>query len=431
MEVHELAEKIRTARENKQVTNELVYESIDWCNSHTDEMDLSNKDYDYIYNYIVRCMMGTKQLRVWDEKSFNVIVNYLAKDCLKNWSLNHTTSIKILDKEEYEKRNGGKSNAVCVPHDDDTYTIEYSPTVKTMVLSGNSAQILRGLQIVFHEIVHALQNTKIKKDVPSPEGYLMALETIARKQAPEIYDENWSSMLKENHAEKIGLNMAIIYIKNFAPDLYKLYDQEEIENKMKEYDVRYYDGKIDVYGKSKKGIAQIDKACSIYVSLHPEIIKTYPVLHYGFNLDGTKKTLKQLLEERKELIEQGKSVEGVNKFYATLANYKNYVKDTPGGTKEELLYLREYILETGTDDEFIYGLMEYRLRNNTKMESDKIEGFVQGYRNSAAKIRSERKEQNIIGEDIGKAGVTASVIECDKIARDINTMQQTKENIHE
>ena len=37
----------------------------------------------------------------------------------------------------------------------------------------------------------------------------MALETIARKYIPVFYKINYSQLLKENHAEKTGLKMAL------------------------------------------------------------------------------------------------------------------------------------------------------------------------------------------------------------------------------
>ncbi len=395
MDAQELAEKLRSAFKSKQVTRELFQETVEWCKSHTGEMDLSNNDHSYLYTHATDYLMKHNQMIQWDENDVNVIVNFFAKRALKDFKLDQNTSIEILSREEYDKRNRGNTHAVCVNHGDNTYTIEYSPNIIDQLLSKDINQILRGFQVVFHEIVHSLQNTTMRKEgVNSPETYLMAMETLARKQAPEIYNANYEHLLKENHAEKIGLELAIFHIKQFAPDLYKQYDPKKIEEGKKQYDARYYDGKIDLFGKSRRGTAQIDKACSQYVALHPEVLETYPVLQLGFNLDGTKKTLQQLLEERQQFIAEGKPVDKVNELYTTLANYKNYVKGTPGGTKEELLFLCEYVRETGTDDEFIYDLMGYRLRNTT-MEPSQIEGFIQRERDTAAQIRAEREEQEI------------------------------------
>jgi len=58
---------------------------------------------------------------------------------------------------------------------------------------------------------------------------------------------------------------------------------------MQQYDSNFYEGKIDLYGASRKSTSQIDKACSQYIAIHPEVLKKFPVLQMGFNLDGTKK----------------------------------------------------------------------------------------------------------------------------------------------
>ena len=395
MDEHELTEKMKTAFKGKQMTKELFQEALDWCNVNTENMDLTNTDHFYLYLTATRYLMKPNQVLEWNESDVNIVMNFMAKRALRDFHLNQNTSIEILNREEYDQRNRGTSRAVCVDRGDNTYDIEYSPDVKDLLLSRDTGKILRGFQILFHEIVHALQNTTIRKEgVNSAETYLMAMETIARKQSPEIYDANYAHLLKENHAEKLGLEIAMINIQHLGPDLYSLYHQDVVEQMKKKYDARYYEGKIDLFGKSRRCSAQIDKACTQFVGKRPDVLKEFPVLQWGFNIDGTKKTLEQLLIERQSLLDEGKPVDKVNQLFNTLANYKNFVKGTPGGTKEELCYLVDFVAETGTDDEFIFALMEYRLKNTT-MIPEKIAKFMQGQRSFAQKVRREREEQEI------------------------------------
>lgn len=393
MDEHELTEKMKAAFKGKQMTKELFQEALDWCNANTENMDLTNDDHFYLYLTATRYLMKPNQVLEWNESDVNIVMNFMAKRALRDFHLNQNTSIEILNREEYDSRNRGNSRAVCVSHGDNTYHIEYSPDVKELLLSRDTGKILRGFQTLFHEIVHALQNTTMRKEgVNSPETYLMAMETLAREQAPEIYDANYAHLLKENHAEKLGLEIAMQNIQLLGPDLYSLYHQDVIEQMKKDYDARYYEGKIDLFGKSRRGSAQIDKACTQFVGKRPDILKEFPVLQWGFNIDGTKKTLEQMLVERQSLLDEGKPVDKVNQLFNTLANYKNFVKGTPGGTKEELCYLVDFIAETGTDDEFIFDLMEYRLKNTT-MTPEKIAEFMEGQRSFAQKVRREREEQ--------------------------------------
>ena len=393
MDEHELTEKMKAAFKGKQMTKELFQETLDWCNANTENMDLTNTDHFYLYLTATRYLMKPKQVLEWNESDVNIVMNFMAKRALRDFHLNQNTSIEILNREEYDQRNRGTSRAVCVDHGDNTYHIEYSPDVKDLLLSRDTGKILRGFQTLFHEIVHALQNTTIRKEgVHAAETYLMAMETLAKKQAPEIYDANYAHLLKENHAEKLGLEIAMQNIQLLGPDLYSLYHQDVIEQMKKDYDARYYEGKIDLFGKSRRGSAQIDKACTQFVRKRPEVLKEFPVLQWGFNIDGTKKTLEQLLVERQSLLDEGKPVDKVNQLFNTLTNYKNFVKGTPGGTKEELIYLVDFVAETGTDDEFIFDLMEYRLKNTT-MTPEKIAEFMEGQRSFAQKVRREREEQ--------------------------------------
>lgn len=398
MDEHELTEKMKAAFKGKQMTKELFQEALDWCNNNTGSMDLTNPDHYYLYVTATRYLMIPNHILEWSENDVNIVMNFMAKRALKYLHLSQKTSIEMLDSEEYAQRKRGTSIAVCVDKGDDTYCIEYSPKVKDLLLSRDTGKILRGFQILFHEIVHALQNSIMRKEgVNAAVTYLMAMETLARRQAPEIYDTNYSHLLKENHAEKLGLEMAMQNIQILGPDLYSLYHQDVIEQMKKDYDARFYEGKIDLFGTKRKGTAQIDKACTLYVGKRPDVLKEFPVLQWGFNMDGTKKTLEQLLTERQSLIDSGKPVDKVNQLFHTLANYKNFVKDTPGGTKEELFYLIDYVAETGTNDEFIFDLIEYRLKNTT-MLPEKIEEFMQGQRSFAKKVRKfrqEREEQEI------------------------------------
>lgn len=393
MDEHELAKKMKEAFKSKQMTKELFQEALDWCDANTESMDLTNDDQFYLYLTSTRYLMKPNQVLKWNESDVNIVMNFMAKRALKDFHLSQTTSIEILSREEYDQRNRGTSRAACVDQGDNTYRIEYSSDVKDLLLSRDTGKILRGFQTLFHEIVHALQNTTMRKEgVNAAETYLMAMETLARRQVPEIYDANYTHLLKENHAEKLGLEMAMQNIQILGPDLYSLYHQDVIEQMKKDYDARYYEGKIDLFGKSRRGTAQIDKACTQYVGKRPDILKEFPVLQWGFNMDGTKKTLEQLVAQRQALLDEGKPVDKVNQLFNTLANYKNFVKGTPGGTKEELYYLVDFVAETGTDDKFIFDLMEYRLKNTT-MTPEKIAEFMQGQRSLAQKVRREREEQ--------------------------------------
>jgi len=167
--------------------------------------------------------MKSNQVLEWDEKDAKVLITFLAKRALKDLKLDEKTSVEMLDREEFESRGNSKtSRAVCVNNGNDTYSIEYSPDVMESLLSRDTGKILRGFQTIFHEVVHALQNSTIQKEgVKGAEAYLMAMESLARKQSPEIYNANYAHLLKENHAEKLGLKLSMIHMQAIGPELYR------------------------------------------------------------------------------------------------------------------------------------------------------------------------------------------------------------------
>ena len=411
MTEHEIAEKLKEKIKNKQASKETFEELVEWCSSNLDKIDLSNPEQLYIYTHAANYLMKQDQVLEWDEKDAKVIITFLAKNALINFKLDDKTRVEILSREEFESRGHSEaSGAVCVNNGNNTYSIEYSPNVVDSLLSRDTGKILRGFQTIFHEVVHALQNSTMQKEeVKGAEVYLMAMESLARKQSPEIYAANYAHLLKENHAEKLGLKLSMDYMQIMGPELYRLYNKDKIQEMMQKYDSNFYEGKINLYGTRRKSTAQIDKACSQYIAMHPEVLKKFPVLQMGFNLDGTKKDLLQLLAERQQFIDEGKPIDAVNSTYKTVMNYKNFVKGTPGGTKEEILTLCEYARENGIEDEFVYDLMQYRLENTT-MEPTQIEEFIQREKRLAAKTRQEKdamelqhEKEESIKDEVGDA----------------------------
>ena len=394
---HELVEKYK----NSDKTKDLHEEVVQWCSKNIENMDLSNKDHSFLYGIATTYLMKTNQILNWSERDATVLIHYMSKNLVKKLKLDDVTKIKILTDEEYRNLNGNDSNAVCIDNGNNTYDIEYSPVVMKNLLSGNTEGILKGFQTMCHEIIHVLQGKFMRTtETRNPEIYLMAMETLARRNNPDMYKANWGSMLKENHAEKLGLEIAFDnIIKIYSPELYNLYNKDEIKERKDKYDKNYYEGKIELFGEKRSCTAQIDKACCMYLLRNPKVLEQFPILQIGFNMDGTKKNLLQLLDERQSMIDEGNPIDKVNGLYSVIANCKNFVQGTLYGTKEELYTLHDYIEKTGTKDEFIYNLIKYRLEHNAKMSPEQIAEFMELEYSIAEKTRQEREEQEIKCEE--------------------------------
>ena len=403
MDANELAIKFK----GKSTRTEADYqEVVKWCSENCDKLDLRDEDQRYLYEIATKYLMKFR-IGKWDKSDARVIVTYLAKKSAWKLGIDENITVKILDEAEYKEVHGDSSNAVCVNNGDDTFNISYSPRVIDNLLSNNYDQFLRGMQTIFHEVVHAKQNSAIQRaniqgvDIPKNKTlYIMALETIARKFDPKFYNSNYSHLLKESHAEKIGLREAMETIQKYNPSLYQAYNQEVIQHRLENYDRNFYDTVVTLKsGKTIDFMLQIDTLSSLYIEQHPEIIEKYPALRAGYNMDGTKKDLSQLIAERDDELTRGKLPDNLDEFYETIANHRNALTGGLRGTKDELLTLHEYIGKTGTEDEFIFNLIKYRLENNTKMAPEQIAEFMEREYKSAAKTRQERQEQEIEHEE--------------------------------
>lgn len=126
-----------------------------------------------------------------------------------------------------------------------------------------------------------------------------------------------------------------------------------------------------------------------YVKARPETINEIPVLQFAFHADGTRKDMIQLIQDRKNLIDNHTMLDTqqVDDLYKTIANYK------PINGKEELSIV-DYIEKTGTNDDFVFDLLQFRLEKANWTE-EQISEFMESERAEAAKVREQKGEQEL------------------------------------
>ena len=405
MDAKELASKIKN-----NTTEEAIYveDLIKWCNENAEKIDLSNPNEKFLCEKATKFLMENKEKRKWSKDDAKFITCFLAKKDIKQLKLEQNVEIGILDEEEFKKKYGDRATAVCIPQKEDYSKICYSPKVIKYLISDNKGEFLRGLQTIYHEIRHAQQNKSISRETredgslltKNKERYLSALETVARKLDEPFYKKNYYHLLKENDAEKYGLLEAYCIIKEYAPELSKKYSFKKIQDKLQIYDENYYEAISSIVESDKMSLKrEIDTRASLYIEKHPEMVKTYPILQVGFHEDGTKKDIIELIEDRKKALESIENVDTINALYEIIANNRNVLTGGLKGTTSELKALDDYIVETGTEDDFIYGLVKYRLENKTKMSPEQIDEYMKLEYTGAAKTRQEREEKEIIFEE--------------------------------
>ena len=126
-----------------------------------------------------------------------------------------------------------------------------------------------------------------------------------------------------------------------------------------------------------------------YVKAKPETINEIPVLQFAFHSDGTRKDMIQLIQDRKNLIGNNNmlDIQQIDDLYKTIANYK------PINGKEALSIV-DYIEKTGTNDDFVFDLLQFRLEK-TNWTEEQISEFIESERAEAAKVREQKGEQEL------------------------------------
>ena len=235
MEAHELAEKFR----NNTKTEESYQEIVKWCSENSSKLDLKDEDQQYLYEMSARYLMKIK-IGNWNETDTNVIINSFAKAYANTCGIDDKLVVEVLELSEYRERFKDDSNAKHIRYSDGRSHVIYSSKVKEDLMSKEAIQFLRGLQTIFHEVVHAEQYNKLYKAEDESEFhyngnlYKLALEVIMRKVYPKFYDENYFYLLGEYQAEYIGLaqamNMMNVYYKK---DFFPIQDTEKLKEMLR------------------------------------------------------------------------------------------------------------------------------------------------------------------------------------------------------
>lgn len=389
MEPKEIYEKIKSGKGSYE-------ELLDWCNKNKEQMNLEDPYESRLYNALMKFSMK-KRIGQLNKEEASIYTHFFAQKTIKDLYLDKKVSIEVLEEEAYCKRDKNNAKGICISHDDGTYTVAYNLSkIAEALTSDNQYKFLFGLKTIFHEIGHVLQNVIIAQDsekVYKKEFYLIALEMIMRKMSSKFYKENYGYLLEENNANKFGLRMALEAIKEANPKLYAIYNNKNMKKLIRRYDKEFYKAEFKIKGKKGKAIKSLDTWSEIYINAHPEILKRYPILKVRYNEEGKKKAILQMLQEREKLI-QNNPKKDIDELYEIILNQKFFYSKKGVSTEEELLELDKYIEQTGTDDQFIYDLIKFRLDRSDLKEEQK-EDFIHEEKEKARKVRQKQEKQKM------------------------------------
>lgn len=386
MEAKEIYERVKSGKATYE-------ELLAWCSENKERMNLEDSYEKRLYDTLVRHSMKTRIGKLTKEEAA-IYVHFFAKKMATDLGLDEVANIKVLEADEYKEYDEDDSQGICISRNDGTYDVAYNISkISEKLMSNNKHDILIGLQTIFHEMRHVTQNVAIslnsdklyKKSI-----YIMTLETILRKVSPKFYKENYQHLIKENDAEKVGLQMALEAIKERNPKLYALYNQEKMEELMQKYDQNFYEGEFEVYGYKGDSIKSLDTWAESYIERHPELVSRHPILRLAYNEAGKKKDIVQMLQEREEII-QKRPKDQIDELYGTMLNRKFFDREEGISTEGELLALDSWVEQTGTEDEFIYDLIRFRL-DRSEMTEDEKDNFISQEKAKASLARKLREE---------------------------------------
>lgn len=354
----------------KNFTEESCIKCIEYCYDKLPDFSDKNliKLFEISVRYLISCKVGH-----WNKDDAKLVINYFSNLCAHKYGINSNVKISILNKDEYVKLFG-KSDAICVCKRN-MYEIFYSHNVINNLISNDLELFLCGMQSIFHEVIHVVQNSIIKSDskefiLPKLEMYVMTIESIVMKADSDFYRKNYTKLYKENHAQKVAFKETIDTIKKYN---YKLYDNYKIE----QLNLYEYSSYFETSNMTEMYLKKMDPIACLYIKNNPQIIDEYPLLKLVYNEDGLRKNILQLIKDRKEKIVNYEDINKLNDLYYLLCNGKNFIGDGLECIKEEILMLIEY-LSKNEFDEFEIDLLKYRLNNEyvTKKQMDTIINYV-------------------------------------------------------
>lgn len=163
------------------------------------------------------------------------------------------------------------------------------------------------ISIITHEMRHAYQNelTKIRKDLVNVDALLWLKEQLAVTQ--DLISQNEKLMFREQDACKYMYRRALEYIEKYTnikssnTEVYnnivsQVEEQERIISPIEEIMWITPEGE-------KRAVDYLNKIFAERANTIPEEIFKDSILRYEYNMDRTKKNLKQLLQDKKIMID--------------------------------------------------------------------------------------------------------------------------------
>ena len=356
---------------NNFITNKKIQTDLEWCLNNYNNINIHNKETREKYELVIKYLLNTKIKKIFlTKEEIKMMIMFFSKDFAYKLELDEKIEFKIQPDDPNDPTVHGR----CISKKEKPHVIIYYEKTIDLFLKQKKFPVLP-LQILFHEIVHAMQNEIIYKVLPYEENkkynleiYMFTLENLLKKVDKDFYDINYKKVYKEKNADKLGLYHAIIYLKKYMPKAYIEYDKTKISKEYEKYEIDYYNTYINCLGSVENYFETMDALTIAYILKNKNILEKYPVLKLAYKENGTRKNIIEILEERKKLLSI-QSEDEINRLFEVLLNKKNYGENLGLKLRMEISLLVKYLEQNKDNDKFIYGLLNYRLNKLKELNS--------------------------------------------------------------
>lgn len=340
-----------------------LFSNLEWCLNNYNNICISNEKERLKYQQVIKYLLNTKKKdTVLTEEEAKMMMVFFSKDFA--FKLNIAEKIKIQFKEDDPNLKDVWGS--FEPAKDGSYKITYyNKSINSLIKKRKFP--VKALRIIFHEVIHAAQHEMVEirpqkedKKHYNVETYMITVENMLRDLDENFYDKNYAKLYKENNANKIGLQCALVYLKEYVPKAYKKRNKQKIYEKINSYDIDYYNEYIEYFDSTENYLELMDIVTILSIQQNKKILEKYPILKLAYNEDGSRKNIIELLEERNALLENHTKKE-VDELFKVFIYRNKFDEDIELMAKKESVLLMDYIRQTNTQDSFVYDVLKHRL----------------------------------------------------------------------
>lgn len=270
-----------------------------------------------VYENYVSYIIKNKRYKHDYHQAIFIAMYTNAYSCSKN-GLNTTIHIEEAQNDEIFKKNEQETGSIYTQaaayHVRDTNQNCYVVINESSLRGEHKSHADSIMQNAFHELRHETQEVLIhKEELIDPQALIWAKEYIARIAAGlQYYDDNYHEHFIERDARHTEYSSTSQYLKEHG--LMKQGEEINYVNNIGRNAFKLDIVHKDIDGKEYNAVDLLDSIASEHIKNYPEVLNTFPVLKYVYNLDGTKKSIIEVMEYLKNEKEEKIKANPNNRF---------------------------------------------------------------------------------------------------------------------